>query len=479
MAAVIDADYLVIGAGAMGMAFVDTLVSDTNATVVLVDRYARPGGHWTIAYPYVRLHQPSAFYGVNSRHLGEDKIDQVGWNKGLAELATVDEVCAYYSIVMHQTLLPSGRVQYFAKHEYLGSGEFRSVLTGKVSRISENARIVDATYMKVKVPAMAPPAYQVAKGVNLVTPNDLPKTARPHGGYTVVGAGKTGIDACLWLLASGVDPGQITWIMPRDSWFFERGGLQPGPAFAESTAASVAAINESIMAATSPEDLFLRLEKAVQLTRMTEKVWPTMFKCATISLAELEQVKNIGTIIRQGRVVSIGEEEVIMEQGSYRPAPDTLYIDCSADALAKLEPVPVFRGRQITLQSVRSCQQVFSAAFIAHVEATYPDDETKNALCRAVPHPDETIDWLIVNYQTHRNGLAWASHPKTAAWLAQARLDWFGSLLPPAPSDPAQAAEFYAAVGAQVQALCTKLEHLIGQLPERDAVRAKAQLARF
>src|SRR6202012_5741267 len=93
----ISADYLVVGAGAMGMAFVDTIISDSKATVALVDRYARPGGHWTTAYPFVRLHQPSAFYGVNSRHLGEDKIDQVGWNKGLAELATGDEVCAYYN----------------------------------------------------------------------------------------------------------------------------------------------------------------------------------------------------------------------------------------------------------------------------------------------------------------------------------------------------------------------------------------------
>lgn len=78
----INVEYLVIGAGAMGLAFVDTLLSDTNKTVAIIDRYARPGGHWTLAYPYVRLHQPSAFYGVNSKQLGRNKIDQVGWNKG-------------------------------------------------------------------------------------------------------------------------------------------------------------------------------------------------------------------------------------------------------------------------------------------------------------------------------------------------------------------------------------------------------------
>ena len=481
MAETLTADYLVIGAGAMGMAFVDTLISDTTSTIILIDRYGRPGGHWTIAYPYVRLHQPSAFYGVNSRHLGEDKIDQVGWNAGLSELASRDEVCAYYNIVMRQTFLPSGRVQYFPQHEYMGEAEFRSMLTGKVLRVGDGTRIVDATYMKVKVPAMQPPAYQVADNVHLITPNELPSISRPFGGYTVVGAGKTGIDACLWLLANGIDPQLITWIVPRDSWFFERAGLQPGPAFAESTAASLAAINGSIMAATSLKDLMERLEACVQHARLDPQVEPTMFRCATVSLAELEQVKKIGTIIRQGRVVALEANEVTMQQGTYTPAsPDTLYIDCSADALTKLEPVPVFRGRTITLQSVRYCQQVFSAAFIAHVEATYGDDDKmKNYLCRVIPHPNETMNYLLCNLQSHKNGLRWAEQPKTRDWLAQARLDWFGTFVPPAPEDPAAAAEFAAGVTAMINGLCAKLEQLIEQLPEKDVARAKIQLANF
>ena len=99
----IETDYLVVGAGAMGMAFTDTLVAETDARVVLVDRGHAPGGHWRAAYPFVRLHQPSAYYGVNSRALGSDTIDRVGWNEGLYELATVGEVCAYSDQVMHQT----------------------------------------------------------------------------------------------------------------------------------------------------------------------------------------------------------------------------------------------------------------------------------------------------------------------------------------------------------------------------------------
>jgi L-2-hydroxyglutarate oxidase LhgO len=49
MSATIDADYLVVGAGAMGMAFVDTPLAESDATVAIVDRYRQPGGHWTVA----------------------------------------------------------------------------------------------------------------------------------------------------------------------------------------------------------------------------------------------------------------------------------------------------------------------------------------------------------------------------------------------------------------------------------------------
>jgi hypothetical protein len=37
----------------------------------------------------------------------------------------------------------------------------------------------------------------------------------------------------------------------------------------------------------------------------------------------------------------------------------------------------VFSDAGMTLQTVRSCQQVFSAAFIAHVEAAYGNDDCR------------------------------------------------------------------------------------------------------
>jgi hypothetical protein len=209
----------------------------------------------------------------------------------------------------------------------------------------------------------------------------------------------------LWLLANDIEPSKITWITPRDSFYLERGAIQPGPEFADSTRKSLNDINGSIMTASSMNDLLRKWVACQQLLQLDEKVWPTMFRCATVSLPEFEQLKKLrNNIVRQGRVVSIREGEVVLQNGRYKYVPDTLFIDCSADALAKIHAAPVFQEDKIRLQSVRYCQQVFSAAFIAHAEATYDTMEEKNKLCRPIPHPDEAVDFALVQLQSHLNG---------------------------------------------------------------------------
>ncbi|KAH8743447.1 pyridine nucleotide-disulfide oxidoreductase-domain-containing protein [Diaporthe sp. PMI_573] len=428
MAETINVDYLVIGAGAMGMAFVDTILTDTQKTVAIVDRYARPSGHWTVA------------------HLGHDSIDKLGWNKGLLELASRDEICAYYDTVMHQTFLPSGRVAYYPKHEYTGGREFHSILTGKT--------------------------YQVGKekqDVEFVTPNDMASAARPYSNYTVIGAGKTGIDACLWLLANGIDPDSITWIMPRDSFLFDRSGLQPGEQFAENFRAGQKAFIDSVMAASSVDDLLRRLVACQQLLQLDDSVWPTMFRCATVSLPEFEQLKKIKNIIRQGHVIRISRNEVLLQNGSYTPDPDSLFVDCSADGLVKHDATAIFQDDKIRLQPVRMCQQVFSAAFIAHVEAAYNDSETKNKLCRPIPHPDEGADVALVQMQTNLNGLYWNSHPKTKAWLSQSRLDMVRTSMLPLPEDPVAAQAVLKEIAVKLGGACAKLRLLMEGLPQGEA----------
>ena len=106
---VMDADYLVVGAGAAGMAFTDALIDHSDARVVLVDRRHGVGGHWLDAYPFVQLHQASSFYGVASTVLGGGRIQRRGPEAGLSERANVSEICAYYGQVLTDRHTRPGR----------------------------------------------------------------------------------------------------------------------------------------------------------------------------------------------------------------------------------------------------------------------------------------------------------------------------------------------------------------------------------
>jgi hypothetical protein len=426
----IEADYLVIGAGAMGMAFVDTLISETDATVVMVDRNHAPGGHWLSAYPYVRLHQPSAYYGVNSRKLGHDTIDASGWNEGFYELAGGSEVCAYYDTVMRQHLLPSGRVSYFPMSEYLGeddgTGQFRT-LAGQEYRVQVRQRIVDAAYLTITVPSMRPPAYDVADGVTCIPPNGLPRQGL-HDQYVIVGAGKTSMDTCLWLLRHGIAPERLTWIKPRDSWLLDRAAVQPGMAFARRVLADFSAQCRAIKKATSIDDLFPQLEAAGCLLRIDQTVEPTMYRCAIVSQGELEQLRHIHDVVRMGRVQSIEPGRVVLDGGTIATDPNALYLDCSADGIGLREATPVFSPGAITLQSVRTCQPAFSAALTARVEAMdlgsgNDGDDIRNDYLRPVPHPTNPIDWLTMSLAFNQNQLRWFEDPDLMHWLNRARLN--------------------------------------------------------
>jgi hypothetical protein len=158
----IETDYLVVGCGAAGMAFTDALVTDSGADVVMVDRRHAPGGHWHDAYPFVRLHQPSAYYGVNSMPLGSEAIDRCGPNQGFYERANAPEICAYFDRVMQQRLLPSGRVRYFPMCDVLDRQRIVSRVSGEGTRSGAQESSTPGTSSRSCRP---PSALEVAGGV--------------------------------------------------------------------------------------------------------------------------------------------------------------------------------------------------------------------------------------------------------------------------------------------------------------------------
>jgi hypothetical protein len=415
----IDTDYLVIGAGAMGLAFADVILDRTSASLVIVDRLDRPGGHWNHAYPFVRLHQPSAYYGVNSRELGSNRIDEVGRNRGMLELASAHEVLAYFDQLMRQDFLPSGRVRYFPQSEYLGDGRFRSLASGRTVEVTAGKH-VDSTYMKVKVPQIDPPKFHVGTGVECVPPNALAKLTNAYHKFVVIGGGKTAIDTCLYLLDLGIDRDVISWIVPRDSWLLDRAKVQPDNLM-DNILKQIGAIAQS----TSLTDMFARVEESGALIRIDPSVEPTMYRCATVSQAEVDDLRKIRDVVRMGRVQGIETGRMSLDQGSRSYPTNSLFINCTSDGLEKRPTRPVFDGRNVTLQAVRPCQQLFAAAFIGYVESAFADEATKNGLCEATPHPDTQYDYLRMIRDTLVGQVKWASDPELLTWLKDARLDGF------------------------------------------------------
>jgi hypothetical protein len=329
MAEAITADYLIMGAGAAGMAFADSVLTETESTLVIVDRRDRPGGHWNDAYPFVQLHQPANFYGVNSAPLGSGTIDRTGLNAGFHALASGTEVLSHYELTMRQRFLPSGRVQDLPLSEVGDDRVVTSLLSGE-RRAVEARRFVDATHSRMCIPSTTPPAYRAASGAACIPPNDLPRTAPAYNDFVVIGAGKTGMDTCIWLLQNGADPDRIRWIVPRDSWILNRANLQPGDDFFAALCKSLADQAEAVALADSVEDVFARLEAAGELRRLDPEVTPEAYHCAILSDGEVAELRRIGGVIRLGRVAAINADEIRLEHGTISTAPSTLHIDCSA-----------------------------------------------------------------------------------------------------------------------------------------------------
>ena len=435
----LETDYVIVGSGAVGMAFADELLLQSeDINIVIIDRFAKPGGHWNVAYPFVTLHQPSTFYGVSSKELSQGLRDKVGLNKGLGDLASGSAILAYFDDVMKHTFLPSGRVKYFPlcsvdqplDTDDIQTGEliFQHHLSGEIYRVKA-AKIVDATYLKTNVPSTHSPNFTIEDGVNFIPLNDLPQITTPPEGFVVIGGGKTGIDAILFLLENHVDPEKITWIKSRDAWLLNRENTQPTEDFFFNTMETQAAQFEALAQARDKDDMFDRLHACGYFLQLDPHVRPTMFHGATISPAELEELRRVKNIVRKGRVSHVGKDEISLKNGTLPTSPKHVHIDCSASAITEAHVKPVFRGRLITPQTVRSYQPVFSAAFIAMIESTFETEADKNKYTQVVPLPDTENDFLHMTAGFMMNQYLWGQTPVIRDWMRQNRLDGFSKLV--------------------------------------------------
>lgn len=458
----INTDYLVVGAGATGLAFADSLAAESDVEVTLVERRPAAGGHWLHAYPFVRLHSPSAYYGVSSLPLGTDRIDEDGENAGCYERATGAEVRDYFSAVATR-LEGTGKVRLLTGHEHLGRGtggeRVRDLSTGDLHEIAVRRKVVDARYLEASVPATHNPSFEVASDARLVPVGELPKAADPGSSYTVLGSGKTAIDACTWLLDNGIEPERIRWVRPRDAWFHHRRDFQP----LEQVGAIMTGISHDAEAAAQAEDLdnlVERLEASGRLLRIDPAVRATMYRGTMLSDGELEAVRRIEDVVKFGHVRRIEADRIVLERGEVATGSGVLHVDCTAIGLRDAAATPIFAPGRIVIQQVRHNSPAFNAALIGWIEAHCQDETEKNRLCPPNPYASRIDDWPRMMGRTWRTERLWPSEPDLVEWLAGNRLNLIRGL-PEHAAEPAvqEALRRYL---ANVEAAIERLRALSG-----------------
>ena len=445
----LETDYLVVGAGAMGMAFTDALIDHADVHVTLVDRRHAAGGHWQDAYPFVQLHQASLFYGVASAVLGSGAVQERGPEAGLQERARQAEIQTYYDDILHRRFMGSGQVTFRGGCEYRTDGSTHLVtsrVSGETVKVDARRRIVDATYLSPTVPATTPPPFGVADDVRVVAINELARLSAAARSYVIVGAGKTATDGIVWLLANGVQPDRIVWVRPRDPWMLNRALVQPDPAVALGLAADTMA---SAADAESLDDLFLRLEAAGVMFRVDRDVTPTMAKTPTLGAWELDLLRTVENVVRLGHIRHVTRTEIVLDGGSVPLNPDSLVVHCAASGLQYPPLVPIWGPDTIRLQTIRAGFPCFCAALAGYVEATRDDDRERNRLCPSNTLPDNPANWARMQVRGTVAARTYGAEADIAAWANACALNP-ARIEPSQRDEPAvQAASAYLAAHAE------------------------------
>jgi len=324
-----ECDYLIVGAGATTLAFLDTLVTELpdDTKFVLVDKKAAPGGHWIDSYGYVQLHQPSIVYGIASKQLEGNWLKcmltqfMMPWNHRANKI----EILKYFADFVEEN---KKQIDFYSDsvYDFEKSNEdvhFFSSMDGSVSyKVKVNVKLIDGSANENIVPHNSPLQFPVDEEVRVMTTNQVydahnenQKEMRTNK-YVVLGAGKTGMDAVVYLQRTmKIDPVDIAWVISQDVWMSSlNGGGSPK--------------SHSILLLKYDNDMqkaALEGEEQRSIVRLDKDIMPTVFKFPLVSDEELKLYRNVKTIIRRGRATAIrrranskddDDDGVVVEFGS-------------------------------------------------------------------------------------------------------------------------------------------------------------------
>jgi len=389
---ILDCDYLIVGAGAAPLPFIDTLLTELPDTkIILIDKKGAPGGHWVDAYGYVRLHQPSVVYGIASKQLEGNWLKCMitnfilPWN----HRANKTEVLSYFSDFVKEKeqidFYPNCVYNFDNKEDDSEDNihSFSSV-DGSVSyKVNVNVKLIDATKGENIIPHDSPLQFPVDDEVRVMTPNQVydsyegnsdEKSLMLKNKYVVLGAGKTGMDCIVYLQRTmKIDPANIAWVISNDVWMTKlEGGGNPK----DWTRTLVENDNDINKAA-------LEMEEKGKMVRIDKNVMPTVFKFPVIPSDDLKILQDVKTIIRRGRATAIRRKtgdnsKVMVEFGSdhspwdaFAPIDKCVFVHATSPGpFGAKGTTNIFNSeKKMTLDTIFSPPVSISMSCLAKVEA--------------------------------------------------------------------------------------------------------------
>ena len=322
-------DLAITGAGIAGLnaLFVAAQYLPKGARVALIDRHDRPGGMWTEAYAYVRLHQPYAIFTAG--YMKWRATHDPGY------LARGDEVQAHMADCL--TRLRG----HFELTEYFGRSVDRLDEDGDGARlVLDGGEVLTATRAihapGFDVQPVAPLAFSSA-AVTSTTPERLGAEDDPSHPVVVVGGGKTGMDTVQRLAA--VNPGRtIRLVNGRGTLFLNRTKLFPRGA---------ARWFRAPLQMTAIRDCALRFDgtnedAAFDYFRQTYTISPTgggeQFLLGILSEEECAALSDAITETIPGYLDDVADTPegpvMRMRDGNAHPvAPGTVFVNCTGHLL--------------------------------------------------------------------------------------------------------------------------------------------------
>jgi len=349
----ISCDYLVVGSGAVSIAYIDTLLTELpSVKIVLIDQKAAPGGHWNDAYGFVKLHAASMLYGVASRQLEGNwlKLIMTKFMLPWTHRATKLEILDYFQTIVDEKVA-AGQLEYYPSsqydfsssssktHKFSTSGDADKTGTDITYEVGVRIKFVNGVLGMNEVPSRAPLRFPVDEGVRVMTSDDIynrhledksfGKNKQRH--YIILGAGKTGMDAIIYLQRNmGVKESQISWVIPNDVWMLLRDKGQGTPwSWARALLENDCDRDKAALA----------LEEQGKFVRLSKDFQPTKLKFPVIGSDELTYLRKVSKFIRLGRVTGIRQnaDQITVEFGSNNEpwippyaANDLVFVHCAS-----------------------------------------------------------------------------------------------------------------------------------------------------